>query len=87
MQGLGVFTTQAIGAHELVAEYVGERVKLAEARKRFARYRQASIPQDFMVRVGKDPVFLDATRKGNMMRFLNHSCDPNLYMLTVSEQR
>ncbi|CAM9761574.1 unnamed protein product [Scytosiphon promiscuus] len=84
VQGLGVYTTQAIAAHELVAEYVGERVKLAEARKRLARYRRASVPQDFMVRVGEDPVFLDATRKGNIARFLNHSCDPNLYMLTVT---
>ena len=42
-QGLGVFTTQAIGAHELVAEYVGERVELAEAEKRVVRYRQARL--------------------------------------------
>lgn len=42
-QGLGVFATQDIGAHELVAEYVGERVKLGEAEKRVARYRQAKL--------------------------------------------
>lgn len=42
-QGLGVFATQAINAHELVAEYVGERVKLAEAEKRVARYRKAKL--------------------------------------------
>lgn len=42
-QGLGVFATQSIGAHELVAEYVGERVNLAEAEKRVARYRQAKL--------------------------------------------
>ena len=42
-QGLGVFATQGIDAHELVAEYVGERVKLAEAEKRVARYREAKL--------------------------------------------
>ncbi|CAN0297686.1 unnamed protein product, partial [Scytosiphon promiscuus] len=45
--------------------------------------RPSSSWQDFIVRVGQDPVFLDATRKGNIARFLNHSCAPNLYMLTV----
>ncbi|CAN0595898.1 unnamed protein product, partial [Ectocarpus sp. 12 AP-2014] len=78
----GVFTTQAIGAHELVVEYVGEVVKLAEAERRVALYRRTKL-QEYVVRAGDDEMFIDATRKGNLARFLNHSCDPNVYMLAV----
>ncbi|CAN0225389.1 unnamed protein product [Ectocarpus sp. 12 AP-2014] len=83
VQGFGVFATQAIGAHELVAEFVGERVKLDEAKKRVEVYRRTNT-QERVVRLGEDGMFIDATRKGNLARFLNHSCDPNVYMLAVT---
>lgn len=38
-----MFTTETIRAHELVAEYVGERVKLKEAERRAAKYRQGKV--------------------------------------------
>ncbi|CAN0440026.1 unnamed protein product, partial [Ectocarpus sp. 8 AP-2014] len=83
VQGFGVFTTQAIGAHELVAEFVGERINLDEAKKRVEGYRRTNT-QERVVRLGEDEMFIDATRKGNLARFLNHSCDPNVYMLAVT---
>lgn len=42
-QGLGVFTAEAIQPHELVAEYVGERIKLSEAERRTEAYRKGKI--------------------------------------------
>ena len=39
-QGLGLFTTKGIPAHELVTEYIGEIIDHAIARKRVATYRQ-----------------------------------------------
>ena len=47
------------------------------ADKREADYQRARI-QDYQFRVGPDLV-LDATKKGSVARFINHSCDPNCY--------
>lgn len=40
--------------------------------------------QDYLVRLDENN-FVDATHKGNVARFLNHSCAPNCYMKTVSD--
>lgn len=48
-QGLGVFTTEVIRAHELVAEYAGERVKLEEAKKRAATCRQIKVTVSYRI--------------------------------------
>lgn len=42
-QGNGVFATQAICAHEMVLEYVGEVLGLSEAKNRFAMYNRDSV--------------------------------------------
>lgn len=42
-QGLGVFATQAIRAHEMVLECVGEVVDLNEAKRRSSEYNQQNI--------------------------------------------
>lgn len=43
LQGLGAFATRAIRAHELVAEYTGERLNLEEAQNRTAKYRETNV--------------------------------------------
>lgn len=42
--------------------------------------------KDYVVRVD-DELFIDATRKGNVARYINHSCAPNCYKRTVSDIR
>lgn len=39
------------------------------------RYQEKGI-QDYQFRVSED-VVLDATMRGGLARFINHSCDPN----------
>eukprot|EP00752_Nemacystus_decipiens_P011284 g10027.t1 len=83
VQGFGVFATKPIAAHEAVLEFVGEVVDFQEAKNRVEAYC-AQNRQKCIVRLRDDPpAYIDATRAGNMCRFINHSCAPNLYRHTV----
>lgn len=48
--------------------------------------RSDMMRKDFIIQKGGkgDQAYIDATRKGNAARFLNHSCEPNVYTRTVS---
>lgn len=39
--------------------------------------------QDYIVRLD-EKTYIDATHKGNVARFINHSCAPNCYVKSVS---
>lgn len=57
----------------LVIEYVGEVISKDEMSRRL---RSQETGQHFyMMAVGNG--FIDAGRKGNFARFINHSCEPN----------
>ncbi|KAK9810068.1 hypothetical protein WJX72_004247 [[Myrmecia] bisecta] len=71
----GVFTTEYVSAAEMIMEYVGELVRrpLSDIRER--SYKRTgwglyffAIDADFVI---------DATMRGNMARYINHSCNPN----------
>ncbi len=47
-----------------------------DADRREKRYEQLGIGSSYLFRVD-DEVAIDATKKGNIARFINHSCDPN----------
>lgn len=57
-------------------EYMGEVVTAAEFRKRSKVYQQEGIEHHYFMSVGHNKV-IDATRKGCIARFVNHSCGPN----------
>ena len=56
-------------------EYLGERITHAEADRRYAREHENS-PHTMLFAVN-DKVVIDATRRGNSARYINHSCKPN----------
>ena len=70
----GLFAIEAIAADEMVIEYVGEIVRQAVADERERRYEAAGIGSSYLFRVDHDYI-IDATRNGNMARFINHCCD------------
>jgi len=72
----GVFCEEPVSAGEVVVEYLGEYVKLKDADRREEMYAELGIGSSYMFRVDQTYV-IDATRKGNIARFINHSCDPN----------
>lgn len=57
-------------------EYVGEVLDTKEFKRRRKDYSRGQNPHFYFMALKPD-LFIDATRKGNISRFINHSCDPN----------
>jgi SET domain len=74
----GVFADEDIAADELIIEYRGELIENAMAEKREKVYEAEKIGSDYMFRIDAD-IVCDATKQGNVARFINASCEPNCY--------
>jgi len=74
----GLFALEAIGADEMVIEYVGAVVRPLLSDIREKRYEKQGIGSSYLFRIDLEYV-VDATKCGNLARFVNHSCDPNCY--------
>jgi [histone H3]-lysine36 N-trimethyltransferase len=57
-------------------EYVGEVLGPLEFRSRVKRYNREGYQHHYFMALNTDEV-IDATKKGNVSRFINHCCDPN----------
>ena len=75
IQGVGVFARETIPGRRLVIEYEGDRISLAEARKRFLKRGRPK--RICFARLNRRWI-LDGW-KGNGSEYINHSCSPNLY--------
>ncbi|EFC50365.1 predicted protein, partial [Naegleria gruberi] len=72
----GLFALEDIEQGEMVIEYVGEVIREALSDIREKRYEQIGIGSSYLFRLDND-LIIDATKRGNLARFINHSCDPN----------
>ena len=79
----GVFADSAIAAGEMIVEYRGELIGNAVAERREIDYEAAKIGSDYMFRIDSLNV-CDATKQGNVARFINASCDPNCYTKIIT---
>jgi SET domain-containing protein len=70
--GRGLFAGTPIRARAKIGEFEGEKISLAEARRRARGRRIIAI-------VELERHALDATHTGRGFRFINHSCDPNTF--------
>lgn len=86
-KGWGVRAAEAISRGAFVCEYVGEILNDSEANERGERYDQVGCSYLYNIDAHLDvigarsvskPYVIDATTYGNVARFINHSCDPNL---------
>ncbi|KAK3863179.1 hypothetical protein Pcinc_031011, partial [Petrolisthes cinctipes] len=57
-------------------EYVGEVFDMREFKRRRKEYARDHSAHFYFMALKSDQL-IDATRKGNVSRFINHSCDPN----------
>jgi SET domain len=79
----GVFADEDIQKGEMVIEYRGEIIGNAVAEKREKLYEAANIGSDYMFRIDSTTV-CDATKLGNVARFINASCGPNCRTKIIS---
>ncbi|KAM7312228.1 putative mixed-lineage leukemia protein, mll [Ixodes scapularis] len=84
----GLFALEPIAADEMVIEYVGQMVRPVMADRREQHYTQIGIGSSYLFRVDVETI-IDATKCGNLARFINHSCNPNCYakVITVEGQK
>lgn len=73
----GLFAMEDIGADEMVIEYVGQVVRPNLSDVREKRYERQGIGSSYLFRIDLDYV-VDATKCGNLARFINHSCDVSI---------
>lgn len=73
-KGWGIFADLPISAGQFVIEYVGEVIDSEELEIRSKAC--ASAPHYYFLSLTGGET-IDASKKGNISRFINHSCDPN----------
>jgi SET domain-containing protein len=71
--GKGLFAGTRIRARAKIGDYEGEVIGLREARRRARGKRIVAI-------VELERFAIDATRWKHGFRFINHSCDPNVFI-------
>ena len=72
----GLYAMENIAANDMIIEYVGEKVRQQVADMRERRYLKSGIGSSYLFRIDENTV-IDATKKGGIARFINHSCTPN----------
>lgn len=86
-KGLGLKTLQDIKRGQFVCEYAGEVLLESEARRRIENMTETDMNYLFILREhfqsGTVCTYIDPQYKGNIGRFINHSCCPNLSIVPV----
>ena len=87
-RGWGLLALEDIAKGRFVIEYVGEVINNTELEARMKATDRSTKHLYYLSLDDKDTI--DASRKGNLARFINHSCEPNCVTdkwLVLSETR
>ena len=75
IHGRGVFALRKIPKGTRIIEYKGQLITDKEADRRYSRLHENS-PHTMLFSI-EGGLVIDATRRGNSARWINHSCAPN----------
>ncbi|XP_022225156.2 probable histone-lysine N-methyltransferase Mes-4 [Drosophila obscura] len=75
-RGFGLVCREPIAEGDFVIEYVGEVINQEEFQRRMLEKQTDRHENFYFLGVEKDFI-IDAGPKGNLARFMNHSCEPN----------
>jgi histone-lysine N-methyltransferase SETD2 len=78
-KGYGLRADTPLQANDFIFEYIGEVINEPTFRRRMVQYDDEGIKHFYFMSLTKSE-FVDATKKGNLGRFCNHSCSPNCYV-------
>lgn len=75
--GTGAYALANIPARRKIGNMEGEIISYKEAQKRVKKQPGNVL---FMVEFDNEDIALDASVNSNELRFINHSCNPNVFM-------
>ena len=78
-KGYGLRANTNLKPNDFIFEYIGDVIGEQAFRRRMQQYDQEGIKHFYFMSLTKGE-FVDATKKGNLGRFCNHSCNPNCYV-------
>lgn len=78
-KGYGVRARAPLKEGAFVYEYIGEVIGEDEFRQRMVLYDESKIKHFYFMMLTHN-AFIDATKKGSLARFCNHSCSPNAFV-------
>lgn len=76
-RGWGLYVFNDVKKGDFLIEYVGELITMDEFRRRIEQSIERKEEQNYYYMTMDSQRMLDAGPRGNIARFMNHSCDPN----------
>ncbi|CAD8135613.1 unnamed protein product [Paramecium pentaurelia] len=75
-KGMGLYAGERIQKGQFIMQYIGEifQINSALGRRRVQEYSKSTCT--YLMKLNNQEV-IDPTSKGNLARFINHSCEPN----------